>query len=165
MNTLAQAVPTAAPHRRPAVSVRSLRERAIQTLWFEVIGLLVVAPLFAIFSGATASESLALLLLLSVVVTLWAAVYNTGFDLVERRLAQRAASNRPQGWRVLQAVGLETSAVVLTWPLIVLVTPLGWQAAFFAELGLTLAYVAYGVVFHLVFDRLRPVRPNLGSLS
>ena len=111
-------------------------------------------------AGTTVVDSLLLLLLLSAVVTLWAALYNTVFDVVEHRIAHRAASSRPQRWRVVHALGLEISAVALTWPLLMLLTPLGWQAAFVAEIGLTLAYAAYGYVFHLAFDRLRPVCEN-----
>ncbi len=160
MNHPAAQADSAAPsHRRSRVAVRSTRERLIQTLWFELIGLLLVTPLFAYLSGATAGESLTLLVLLSVVVTVWAAAYNTAFDQIERHFAGRNACSRPQGWRVLQAAGLEASAVVLTCPLIVLITPLGWRDALIADLGLTLTYVAYGYCFHLVFDRLRPLTP------
>lgn len=142
----------------PAGALRSRRERLIQTLWFEGLGLLVVGPLFAWASGASTGESFGVLAVLSAAVMAWAALYNTVFDRVEWRLAARAASQRPQRWRVVHAVGLEASAALVTWPLIVALTPLGWGAALLADLGLGLAYVVYGYVFHLGFDRLRPVR-------
>jgi uncharacterized membrane protein len=138
-------------------AIRSLRERVIQTLWFELLGLALVAPPFAYISGATAGDSFLLLVVLAIVVALWSALYNSAFDLVEVRLTGRVASDRPHRWRVLHTIGLEASAVLLTWPLVVAFTPLGWQQALFADIGLTLAYVAYGYVFHLAFDRLRPV--------
>lgn len=150
----------AAPDPAPAPAIRNLRERAIQTLWFELLGLAVVAPLFAYFAGTTAGESFTLLLVLSIVVTLWSGLYNSAFDLAELRLAGRVASERPHSWRVLHTLGLETSAIVLTWPLVVAFTPLRWHEALVADIGLTLAYVAYGYVFHLAFDRLRPVRSS-----
>lgn len=139
-------------------AVRNLRERVIQTLWFELLGLALVAPLFAYFSGATAGDSFTLLLVLAIVVTLWSGLYNSAFDLAELRLTGRVASERPHRWRVLHTLGLEASAIVLTWPLVMAFTPLGWHEALFADMGLTLAYVTYGYVFHLAFDRLRPVR-------
>jgi uncharacterized membrane protein len=138
-------------------AIRSLRERVIQTLWFELLGLALVTPPFAFFSGATAGDSLMLLVVLAIVVALWSGLYNSVFDLVELRLTDRVASDRPHRWRVLHTIGLETSAVLLTWPLVVAFTPLGWQQALFADIGLTLAYVAYGYLFHLAFDWLRPV--------
>jgi uncharacterized membrane protein len=138
-------------------AVRNLRERVIQTVWFELLGLALVAPPFAYFSGATAGDSFTLLLVLAIVVAAWSGLYNSVFDLVEVRLTGRVASDRPHRWRVLHAIGLEASAVLLTWPLVVAFTPLGWQQALVADIGLTLAYAAYGYVFHLAFDRLRPV--------
>lgn len=149
---------------KPLRAIRNLRERTIQTLWFELLGLAIVAPLFAYFSGATAGDSVVLLLVLAIVVTLWSGLYNSAFDLAELRLAARVASQRPHRWRVLHTLGLETSAVVLTWPLVVAFTALGWQEALFADIGLTLAYAAYGYVFHLAFDHLRPVRAEPRSL-
>jgi uncharacterized membrane protein len=149
------------PARNPRapVAVRNGCERAIQTLWFEGLGLLIVAPLLAYFAGTTLGDSLQLLLLLAVVVTLWSALYNTAFDHIERRFTGRVASDRPPRWRVLHAIALEASALVLTWPLVVALTTLSWRQAFVAEIGLTLAYVAYGYCFHLAFDHLRPVPP------
>ncbi len=150
MNTIAS--PALAP-----AGVRGLRERVIQTLAFEILGLAIVSLPFAYFSGATAGDSLLLLTTLSVVIMSWSALYNTAFDHIERRLTGRVASDRPPSWRVLHAIALEASALVVTWPLIVAMTALSWRQAFIAEVGLTLAYAAYGYCFHLAFDHLRPV--------
>ncbi|MEP7297980.1 MAG: PACE efflux transporter [Burkholderiales bacterium] len=149
---------------KPRPAIRDLRERVIQTLWFELLGLALVAPLFAYFSGVSAGDSFALLLALAIVVTFWSGLYNSAFDLAELHLAGRVASERPHRWRVLHTVGLETSAIVLTWPLVVAFTTLGWREALLADIGLTLAYIAYGYVFHIAFDRLRPVQGEPRSL-
>ncbi|MEO7852384.1 MAG: chlorhexidine efflux transporter [Rubrivivax sp.] len=138
-------------------AVRGLRERVIQTLCFELVGLALVSLPFAHLSGCTVGDSLLVLLALSIVVMSWSAVHNTAFDLVERRWTGRLASNRPQRWRVLHALGLEVSALFATWPLVVALTALDGRDAFVAEIGLTLAYAAYGYCFHLVFDHIRPV--------
>lgn len=137
--------------------LRSRRERLIQTLWFEALGVAIVGPLFAFFAGISTGESLVVLIVLSIVVMGWAAFYNTVFDRIELHCTGRAASDRAHGWRVLHAVVLEASALVVTWPLIVALSSLGWLEALAAEVGLTLAYALYGYVFHLGFDRLRPV--------
>ena len=159
MNMIANAS-EAAP---PPGSVRCLRERVIQTLWFEGLGLAIVSLPFASFSGMAVGDSVVLLVVLAVVVTFWSALYNTAFDLTERRFTERVASDRPQRWRVLHALTLEVSAVVVTWPLVVALTTLGWLEALVADFGLTLAYSAYGYVFHLAFDRVRPVWRGPGS--
>ena len=143
---------------RPHGTIRSRRERVTQTLWFEALGLLIVCPLFAHVAGASTGESLTLLIVLSIAMMCWSALYNTAFDLIEHRCTGRVASDRPHRWRLVHAIALEASAVVVTWPLIIALTPLGRLQALVANIGLTLAYALYGYFFHLGFDRLRPVR-------
>jgi uncharacterized membrane protein len=151
--------PADTPCALPRGGVRSTRERIVQTLWFETIGLLLIAPLYAAVAGAGLRESFAMVAVVSVVVMAWSAVYNTLFDLMDLRWTGRVASQRPHRIRALHALGHELSAIVVTWPVIVAMTSLTWGEALVADLGLTLAYTAYAYVFHLVFDRLRPVRP------
>lgn len=139
--------------------VRGLRERVIQTLAFEAGGLLLVTPLVAWVAGTRLDESLVLLVALSMVVTLWSAVFNTAFDHVEHRLTGRVASERPHRLRTLHALAHEATAVIVTCPVIWALTDLDWAGALVADLALTLAYAAWAYVFHWGFDRLRPVRP------
>jgi uncharacterized membrane protein len=140
-----------------AAGLRSARERVIQTLWFEGLGLVLVAPLYAWAADAGTGESFAMVAAVSVVVMVWAALYNTAFDVAERSLTGRVASDRPHRLRTLHAIGLEASAVVVSCPVIWAMTDLGWLGALLADLGLTVSYAVYGYLFHLGFDRLRPV--------
>jgi uncharacterized membrane protein len=140
--------------------LRSTRERVVQTLWFEAIGLLVIAPLYAAVAGAGLKESYAMVAVVSVVVMCWSAVFNTLFDRLELRLTGRVASARPHRLRLVHAALHELTAVAVTWPVIWAMTSLTWTEALVADLGLTLAYTAYAYVFHIVFDRLRPVRTD-----
>jgi Chlorhexidine efflux transporter len=55
---------------------------------------------------------------------------------------------RPHRLRLLHAMGLETSSVVLSCPVIVAMTPLGWWQALAADVVLTLVYAAYGYACH-----------------
>lgn len=143
-----------------AQGLRSARERVVQTLWFEGIGLLLVAPLYAVVAGAGLRDSFAMVAVVSVVVMLWSAVFNTVFDAVEWRWTGRVASDRPHRLRSLHALLHELTAMVVSCPVIYAMTPLGWGEALLADLGLTLAYTGYAYVFHLGYDRLRPVRPG-----
>jgi uncharacterized membrane protein len=145
---------------RPHGAIRSRRERLIQTLWFEALGIVIVSPLFAHFAGPSMGESLIVLTALSAAMMCWSALYNTAFDLIEVRCTGRVASDRPHGLRVLHTIGNEVTALIVTWPLMVALTPLAWLQALAAEIGLTLAYALYGYLFHLGFDRLRPVRAD-----
>lgn len=156
MNDMTAEPPVTVPVKA-AAALRSRRERVIQTLWFEALGLVLVSPLFAQFVGGTSAESLLVLAVLSAVVMAWSALYNSVFDWVEQRFAGRVASDRPHRLRLMHSVGLEVTAALGTWPLIVALTSLGWLDALVADIGLTLVYTVYGYLFHLGFDRLRPV--------
>ena len=147
--------------------VRSWHERGLQTLWFEGLGLAIVAPLYGWAVGAGAGESFSLVAALSGVVMAWGAVFNTAFDIVEFRLTGRVASARPRWLRVVHAIGFETTAMGVSVPVIYAMSDLTWMGALQADVALTLAYVAYAYVFHSLYDRWRPVSalPIAGASS
>lgn len=138
--------------------VRSARERVIQTIWFEGIGLALVAPLYAWAAGDGIRASFALVAAVSLVVMGWSSMFNTLFDILEHRCTGRVASDRPHALRTVHAVAHEVSSVIVTCPVIYAMTDLGWHGALAADLGLTVVYAAFAYVFHLLFDRVRPVQ-------
>ena len=139
------------------MTLRTMKERVIQTLSFELGGLLVVAPVYAFLSGANAEESLSLLVALSIAVMVWSPLHNTLFDIADFRMTGRLASDRPHRLRVVHAVSHEATSIIVTLPLIMYLGGYGFWQGLFVDLGLTLAYTAYAYLFHIVFDRLRPV--------
>ena len=141
------------------MTLRSPRERAIQTLAYEAGGLCLSVPLVALFGGGTAGEAFGLMLALSFAVLVWSPIHNTVFDWLDLSLSGRVASDRPQRWRLVHAASHEASTVVVTLPILIWLGGLGLWAALLADLGLTLLYAGYAYVFHLVYDRLRPVQP------
>lgn len=140
-----------------ADGVRGWRERGLQTLWFEGLGLAVVAPLYGWAVGAGAGESFSLVVALSGVVMAWSAVFNTAFDIVEFRRTGRVASARPRWLRAMHAIGFETTAMGVSVPVIYAMSNYSWMQALQADVALTLAYAAYAYVFHALYDRWRPV--------
>jgi uncharacterized membrane protein len=140
------------------MSLRSARERVIQTIGFEIGGLLIASPLYAVIMGAGAAESFVLMAVLSGAVMIWTPMHNTVFDWVEWRRWRRLASDRPPLLRIVHAVSHEVTTVVVTVPVILLMTDLGIWAALLLDLGLSLFYMVYAYVFYLIYDRLRPMR-------
>jgi uncharacterized membrane protein len=139
------------------MTLRSTRERIVQALWYEAGGLCLSIPGFLLYSGGTAGESALLMAALSAAVLIWAPLHNTVFDWCDLRLTGRVASDRPKLWRLVHGLSLETTVVVVTLPMMVYIGGLGWLEAVLVDLGLTLLYAGYAVVFHGVYDRLRPV--------
>jgi uncharacterized membrane protein len=141
------------------MTLRSPRERLIQTVAYEVGGLCLSVPLVAVLGHGTTGDAFWLMLALSAAVLVWSPIHNTVFDWLDLRLSGRLASDRPQRWRLVHAASHEATTVVVTLPILIWLADLSFRVALLADLGLTLLYAAYAYAFHLVYDRLRPVQP------
>ena len=137
--------------------LRSVRERFYQTISFELGGLLLAAPLYALAFGKSAEESLSLVLALSVVAIVWSPLHNIVFDWLDLRFCGRAASERPHGLRLVHAASHEATSTLVTVPVIMWIAGFSFWQALALDLGLTLLYAAYAYAFHLAYDRVRPV--------
>jgi uncharacterized membrane protein len=137
--------------------LRSPFDRARQVVLFEIGGLLLITPPFIWVSGVPAMDSLGLLALIALIAALWNAVYNTSFDWVEGRVSARAADRRPYPMRILHAIGFEGGLILMSLPIVMMWTGMGWLEALLADAGLALAYVVYAFVFNLGYDRLFPI--------
>ena len=139
------------------MSLRSARERALQTISYEAGGILVATPLYAWAFGASPVDSALLVTALAVAVLVWSPLHNSVFDIADLRLSGRVASDRPHRWRVVHATSHELSSVVITVPIIMWLGGHGFWEAVLVDLGLTITYIAYAYGFHIIYDRLRPV--------
>ncbi|NMG44753.1 PACE efflux transporter [Aromatoleum toluvorans] len=140
--------------------LRSAWDRARQVILFEAGGLALITPPFAWLSGVPMADSLGLLAVAALIAALWNAVYNTLFDFIEGRITGRTADRRPFGMRALHALGFEGGLLLMTLPVIMAWTGMGWIDALVADLGLATAYVIYAFVFNLAYDRVFPIEPT-----
>ena len=137
--------------------LRSPLDRARQVLLFELGGLILITPPFAWASGVPARESLVLLAIIALIAALWNAAYNTSFDWIEGRLTGRTADRRPYVLRAAHAIGFESSLILMTLPLVIHWTGMGWQEALLADIAVAAAYMTYAFVFNLGYDRFFPI--------
>jgi len=146
----------------PRPKLRSFADRLRQIALFEVGGLVLITPPFAWASGVALSESVALLAVLALVAAIWNGSFNTLFDWVDGRLSGRTADRRPLRLRLVHAALFECGLLILTLPVIMYWTGLGWVEALIADIALALAYTVYAFLFNLGYDRLFPIaRPAL----
>ncbi len=138
--------------------IRSLRERVTQTITFELIGLLLVVPVFSAYTKSSQLTSVIILCLISVLVMSWSALHNTLFDWLEWRYLRRVASDRTGRLRIVHAISLELTAMIVTLPVFVWLLNMSWADALLLDISLTLIYIVYSYLFHRVFDLLRPVK-------
>ncbi len=142
------------------MSLRSLRERVIQTVSYELGGILIATPLYALVFSASLDGSLAMMAMLSVAVMLWSPLHNTVFDVIDLRLTGRVASDRPHRLRILHAVSHEATSLIVTVPLLMVFGGHSLFEAVVVDFGLTALFAVYAYIFNILYDRLRPVRPR-----
>jgi uncharacterized membrane protein len=140
------------------MAIRSARERLLQTVLYEVGGLAIAMPAYVAISGQSGGEGLVFLVALSVAVMIWSPLHNTLFDLWDWRWNARIASDRPQGLRLIHALTHETTTMIVTLPLVMWLGGYGFWQALLVDLGLSAAYAVWAYLFHVTYDRIRPVR-------
>lgn len=139
------------------MKTRTLKERVVQTLWYEAVGIAVFTPLLYLCTDTTLGDSLGVIAALSLCALTVTGLFNWAFDNIEAKVCKRAASDRPFWPRVFHAVSLEFAIVVATLPAIKYISGVSWTEAAFVDIALLLAYIAYGFFFFQVYDRVRPV--------
>ncbi len=142
------------------MKIRTTRERIIQTLAYEAGGLAVITPLYGLATGHTTGDAIVLLAAVSITCMAWAAAHNTLFDFIEAHFTGRVASDRPHGMRAIHAFSHETSSILVSTPVIMMIGEYGLWDALLIDIGLTIAYTCYAYFFHMGFDVLRPVQEH-----
>ena len=140
------------------MTLRSFRERVVQTGSFELIGIAFVSPVYALITGTSMAHGVAIIAALSVAILIWSPIFNTVFDVTDRHFTDRLACKRPHRLRILHAVMHEVSAILITCPLLMAIGGHSLGEALAFNLGLTITYSVYTYIFHMAYDRLRPVR-------
>ena len=144
------------------MALRSGRERLAQALVYEAGGLMLTVPAFVLGIGAEATHALLVVVAMTLSVMAWSPLHNFIFDVLEWRLARRVASDRPAGWRVVHAISHEATDTLISLPVIMFVGGYGFWGALAIDIAMTLFYACYTYLFHLGYDRLRPVRQTSG---
>ena len=145
------------------MALRSGGERLAQALAYEAGGLMLTVPAFVLGFGAEATQAFLVVLAVTLSVMAWSPLHNFIFDVLEWRFAGRVASDRPSGWRVVHAISHEATDTMISLPVIMLVGGYGFWEALAIDIAMTLFYAAYTYLFHLGYDRLRPVRQTSGT--
>jgi uncharacterized membrane protein len=144
------------------VPVRSISERLLQTLLYEGGGIALATPAYSLLFDRGIWESFVMMTAFSAAFLIWAPIFNAVWDHLEWRWCARLASDRPHRWRLAHAIALEGTDTVLTLPLLMGYGGHSLAEALLVDLGLALLYASYAYLFHLVFDRLRPVGASGG---
>ncbi|KAA9009024.1 PACE efflux transporter [Histidinibacterium aquaticum] len=134
--------------------MRSTPDRIRQAVSFELIGILIVTPLFAWAFDHPMGDMGILVVLGATAATAWNYLFNLGFDhLLNWR---RGDVRKTLPLRVVHAVLFEATLLVLLLPLFAWWLDVSLLAALVMEISFATFYMVYAFVFTWGYDTLFP---------
>ena len=133
-------------------SQKSLRERFFHALAFELLAIVICAPLGAWLLGYSLAHIGLLTLMISLVALIWNMIFNAIFD----RAQQRFGFERTLVARSFHAMLFEIGLLLAVVPLAAWWLDIGLWEAFVLDIGIALFFLPYTFLFNLAYDRLRP---------
>jgi len=133
------------------VPAKTLKERALHALLFEMIGVVLFAPALAWLLGHSLGKMGAMTVMISTVAMLWNMLFNSGFDRIRARLGFAMSFKV----RALHALSFESGLIVAVVPLAAWWLSISLLEAFWLDIGLLLLFLPYTMVFNLAYDKVR----------
>ena len=138
--------------------MRTRSDRIRHAIGFEVIGLILCAPLASWVFDLDVVHMGILGIAISVAATGWNYLYNVLFDKLMLRWRGRLQKN--YGERIAHAVCFELGLLLVTLPMVAIYLSISLWQAFVVDIGLVVFYVIYAFFYNLAYDRIFPV-PSL----
>jgi len=138
--------------------MRSTADRIRQAVSFELIGILIVTPLFAWAFDHPMGDMGVLVVLGATAATAWNYLFNLGFDHVLNW--RRGDVRKSLPLRVVHAVLFEATLLVLLLPLFAWWLDVSLVAALLMEASFAAFYMVYAFVFTWGYDTLFPPRQS-----
>lgn len=130
---------------------RSLSERTLHALLFEILAIGISAPLAAWLTGQSVLSMGFLTAVIATMAVLWNMLYNWLFD----RLQNRYRFDRTLWVRALHACGFELGLIIVAVPFVAWWLDATLWHALVLDIGLVLFYLPYAFFFNLGYDKLR----------
>ena len=137
--------------------MRSTTDRIRQAISFELIGILIVTPLFAWTFGHPIGDMGLLVVLGATAATAWNYIFNLVFDHVLLKVRGDVRKTLPL--RVVHAVLFEATLLLLLLPLFACWLDVSLVSAMLMEISFAAFYMVYAFVFTWGYDTLFPPQP------
>lgn len=135
--------------------MRTKKDRIRHTLSFEIIGLLLFAPLASLVFGFEIQTMGLIALVGSIIATVWNYFYNILFDNAMLKL--RGKVQKTLLIRVFHAILFEGGLLLLFLPLLALYLNISLWEAFKMDIAMATFYLLYAFVFNWVYDKVFPI--------
>ncbi|MES2069475.1 MAG: multidrug/biocide efflux PACE transporter [Pseudomonadota bacterium] len=139
---------------------KSLWERGLHALLFEVTAIIITAPLLVTVMGISLAHAGTLTLFVSLVAMLWNMVFNILFDHALRYWQLV----RGLKLRIVHALAFEFGLVLMVVPMAAWWLELSLLDAFLLDIGLILFFLPYTLIFNWVYDSLRELLSRRGGI-
>ncbi len=130
---------------------RSLAERALHAVLFEILAIGISAPLAAWLTGHSIGSMGLLTAAIATMAVVWNMIYNWAFD----RLQRRRGFERTLLVRAVHACGFELGLIIAAIPFAAWWLNISLWQALVLDIGLVLFYLPYAFFFNLAYDTLR----------
>ena len=135
--------------------MRSTRDRIRHALSFEIIALLIVTPLGALFFHKPIEDIGVIAIGGATIATGWNYLYNLGFDHLMRRMT--GGTQKSPAIRVAHAILFELGLLIVLLPFVAWYLDISLWEALVMDIAFALFYVAYAFVFNWAYDRIFPL--------
>lgn len=132
------------------------KERIIHSILFELVGLIILVALATLATEEEPLTMTGLTATLSTIAMIWNYIYNLGFD----RIFGQDRISRGLFMRIGHSLGFEIGITLASFPMIMWVLDLGIWQALMADLGLTVFYLIYAIIFNWSYDIIRDARQS-----
>jgi len=130
---------------------KSIKERLLHALIFEVLAIALCAPLGAWLLGYPLAHMGLLTLMISLIAMGWNMLFNVAFDRTQRRMGL----DRTQTVRAVHSVIFEIGLLLAVVPLAAWWLGIGLWQAFLLDIGIALFFLPYTFFFNWTYDHLR----------
>lgn len=141
--------------------MRTTKDRIRHTLGFEIIGLIIFAPVAALAFGYNMFEMGIMAVVGSVIATVWNYFYNILFDHAMLRL--RGDVRKTTQIRIYHAFLFEGGLLTLFLPIIAWHLSITLWQAFTMGVAMSAFYLVYAFVYNLLYDKVFPVPSPLAA--
>lgn len=135
--------------------MRTTKDRIRHALGFEVIGLIIFAPLASLVFGFELHLMSVLAVAGSIIATLWNYVYNLLFDHAMLKL--RGDVRKTITIRVFHALLFEGGLLLLFMPMIAWYLGVTLWEAFIMDIAMAAFYLVYAFIYNIAYDRVFPI--------
>lgn len=135
--------------------MRTTKDRIRHALGFEVIGLIIFAPLASLVFGFELHLMSVLAVAGSIIATLWNYVYNLLFDHAMLKL--RGDVRKTIAIRVFHALLFEGGLLLLFMPMIAWYLGVTLWEAFIMDIAMAAFYLVYAFIYNIAYDRVFPI--------